>query len=110
MNGKHYFSERRCNSPTFYENSEEIQKIIEKIKDLEKFESMKAVIESLEKRIGDTTDVLEEKINFIEKTGRRLKQKKSNDDKIEAMEKKIYILEKRRLGSDFVSFVIKTLS
>ena len=53
------------------EHSEEIRKIIEKIKDLE---SMKAVIESLEKRIGDTTDVLE--INSFEKNREETKTKK----------------------------------
>ena len=88
------------------ENSEEIQKINEKLKDLEKSESMNAVIESLEKHIGDKTDVLEDKLNSIEKNIEETKTKQSNDDKFEAMEKKIYILERRRLGSIFVSFVI----
>ena len=84
-----------------YENSEEIRKIIEKIKDLEKLESMNAVIESLEKRIGDATDVLEGKWNSIGKNIEETRTKKSYDDKFE---KKIYILEKRRLRSDFCEF------
>ena len=86
------------------ENSEEIQKINEKLKDLEKSESMNAVIESLEKRISDKVDALEEKLNSIENDSEDTKTKKSNDDKFEALEKKIYILEKRRLGSDFCEF------
>jgi hypothetical protein len=86
------------------ENSEEIQRIVEKIKDLEKFESMNAVLETLEKRIVDKTNALEEKLNSIVKNREETRNNKSNDDKIVAMEKKIYILEKRRLGSDFCEF------
>ena len=67
-------------------------------------------IENLQK----TIDVLETKITKFLENNDVEKNKEDNDkidnfnnDKIEAIERKVYILEKRRLGSDFCDFCDK---
>ena len=89
-----------------YENSEDVKKIYEKLKELEKLESVNAdkqakLIESLEKLVSDANDVIEEKINSFLKNSEETMKNNSYDLKIQVMERKIYILDKRRLRSDF---------
>ena len=51
-------------------------------------------------------NTFEEKVDDIENkmTTEENNSKHKNDDKLKAMERKIYVLEKRRLGSDFCDF------
>ena len=50
----------------------------------------------------DKTNVLQEKLTAIEKS--KGETYTNNDDEIEKLEKRIYILERRRLGSDFCEY------
>ena len=65
-------------------------------------EDLQKVIEGLETKI---TKCIEN--NVIEKNDEENHTGKFVNDKIESMERKIYILEKRRLGSDFCDFCEK---
>ena len=94
------------------ENSDRVKNIIEKMNDLEKLETINAVkqlkqIETLEKHVNDTSSVLVEKLNAIEKNKKENTTNTLYDEKIKSMEMKIYILEKRRLGSDFCEYCSK---
>ena len=96
------------------ENSEDVKKIYEKLKELEKLESVNAdkqakLIESLEKLVCDANDVIEEKINSFLKNSEETMKNNSYDLKIQVMERKIYILDKRNLGPIFVNIVIRNL-
>ena len=65
----------------------------------EQVNDMENTIKVLEKDINDTTNLIEEKISDIEKN-----EEESTDnlyyEKLNTIERRIYILEKRRLGSD----------
>ena len=65
---------------------------------VEKFKEMETTIETLQKSLSDTVCLLHEQISYIEK---RNEETHNNDVKIVTMERRIYILEKRRLGTDF---------
>ena len=75
------------------EKDEEIQKFVLRVKEME------VTIDTLEKRFSDGTTKIEERLHAFEK-----KNEESNVDKIKTMEKRIYVLEKRRLGSDFCDY------
>ena len=59
---------------------------------------MEATIKTLETGIGNATSFIEEKIGAIQK---KQEESKTDGDKLNTIERRIYILEKRRLGSDF---------
>jgi hypothetical protein len=66
---------------------------VQRVKELEvKFDTLK-------KRFNDDSPKLEERLHAVEK-----KNEESNVEMIKTMEKRIYILEKRRLGSEFCDY------
>jgi chromosome segregation ATPase len=64
---------------------------------VQRVNEVEAKLETIEKGFCEKTSVLEESNNT----------NYQNDEKIKAMERQIYILEKRRLGSDFCEFCEK---
>ena len=60
---------------------------------------MEAKIDTLENCIKNKTSELQEKLNSIEIKKEDINTNK--DNKINTLESSIYVLEKRRLGSDF---------
>ena len=52
--------------------------------------------------LNDKTSVLHEKLSAIEE--KKEESHTNTDDKLEILEKQIYILERRRLGSDFCEY------
>ena len=68
---------------------------------------MEARFQALEKGAGDKISLLEEKLSAIEKKNEENEEiitNNINDDIINKMERKIYILERRRLGADFCEY------
>ena len=61
-------------------------------------------IDTLENQISEKSNVLEEKVREIEKKIEESITNNLNDEKSNTMERRIYILEKRRLGSDFCDY------
>ena len=74
---------------------------------IKKVNEMEVKIETLEKCMGDSTTILGERMGAIEKQIEETNIKNTDDDKIVRFEKRIYILEKRRLGSDFCEYCQK---
>ena len=93
---------------------EKLEKVLEITNFVEKFESLEKQIREKDLQIENlqkTIEVLETKIteciekNPIEKDKEDTHTNNLYNDKIESMARKIYILEKRRLGSDFCDFL-----
>ena len=77
----------------------------DKIKDsVDKLKEMGATIETLQKILSDTSRELQKHINYIVK---RKEDTHTNDDKIATIERKLDILEKRRIGSKFCEYCEK---
>ena len=62
---------------------------------------MEDKIDTLENWIIDKSRVIEEKFSDIEKKFEESINNNLNYEKINTVERKMYVLEKRRLGSDF---------
>ena len=65
---------------------------------------MEAKIDTLENLISDKLRVFEEKFRDIEKKFEESITNNLNYEKINTVERKLYVLEKRRLGSDFCDY------
>ena len=95
---------------------EKLNQVLEISNPVDKFNSLEKQIREKDIQIENlqkTIDVLETKItkflenNDIEKNKKDNQNDNFNNDKIEAIERKVDILEKRRLGSDFCDKEIK---
>ena len=95
---------------------EKLNQVLEISNPVDKFNSLEKQIREKDIQIENlqkTIDVLETKItkflenNDIEKNKKDNQNDNFNNDKIEAIERKVDILEKRRLGSDFCDFCDK---
>ena len=85
----------------FDEKISKLESIIEE-KDA-KIQHFVQQVDQMESTIG----ALEGKLSDLEKNMEVIDTNNSNNKKIDSMERKIYILEKRRLGSDFCDFCDK---